>query len=572
MTQPSGSSASLPRPSTTSDKGTPPSLLERLQSRQTRRLISLAGSIIVALSAGSNYAFSTFGPQLQESLKLTSTQLNIVGVLGNMGVYLSGVLWGRWVDKQGPKAALVLGACLVAMGYGGLSLVYTHCFNRHSALAPAALNLLSGVGNSGAFTAAMNAQAKSFSGSQRGSATAIVLAGYGLSAFMYSTLSHELFPGNTSDFLLLLAFGSAASFFVGIALIRILPEGSSTATSSSPPTTTSANLPSDRPANFRRRTSSDLGARVYLSDDGEGLDDAMGDDDDEEAAAALGHSERAGLLDDSRRQDLSASVDITGRKLLKRPDFQLLFLIMCLISGSGLLLINNVGTITRTLYEFNHRVPGGGNGNHGGHHHKGVREAVTNLALDLLKADENAAIQQEQAHQVSAISIGNASGRVLVGFLSDLWVSYMGSTHQRVWLLLPVTLLAFSSQFLFALPSTIDSVDNLVYASALTGLMYGGFHGIAPCLTFEWFGLRHAARNWSLVALAPVISGNVFNILFGKVYDSHVPQTSPSHKCLEGEECYRSAFEFTSAATAVSVVIALVLIVRRGGLSGRAAA
>lgn len=82
-------------------------LLSKLPNKpsptQQRRLVSLVGSVLVALSAGSNYAFSSFAPQLQESLQLTSTQLNIVGVLGNMGVYLTGPLWGRWVDKQGPK-------------------------------------------------------------------------------------------------------------------------------------------------------------------------------------------------------------------------------------------------------------------------------------------------------------------------------------------------------------------------------------------------------------------------------------------------------------------------------------
>jgi MFS family permease len=68
---------------------------------QVLRYISLASSFIVALSAGSNYGFSSYSPQLQERLHLTSTQINIVGVMGNMGVYLSGPIWGRLVDKRG---------------------------------------------------------------------------------------------------------------------------------------------------------------------------------------------------------------------------------------------------------------------------------------------------------------------------------------------------------------------------------------------------------------------------------------------------------------------------------------
>ncbi len=68
------------------------------------RLLSLAGSTLVSLSAGSNYAFSSFAPQLQDAVHLTSTQINVVGLAGNAGVYLSSPLWGKWVDARGPRA------------------------------------------------------------------------------------------------------------------------------------------------------------------------------------------------------------------------------------------------------------------------------------------------------------------------------------------------------------------------------------------------------------------------------------------------------------------------------------
>ena len=67
------------------------------------RILSLLGSTLVSLSAGSNYAFSSFAPQLQDSAHLTSTQINVVGLAGNVGVYLSSPLWGKWVDRKGPR-------------------------------------------------------------------------------------------------------------------------------------------------------------------------------------------------------------------------------------------------------------------------------------------------------------------------------------------------------------------------------------------------------------------------------------------------------------------------------------
>jgi len=42
---------------------------------------------------------------------------------------------------------------------------------------------------------------QSFPDKTRATATGVVLAGFGLSAFLFSTISHTFFPGNTGDFL-----------------------------------------------------------------------------------------------------------------------------------------------------------------------------------------------------------------------------------------------------------------------------------------------------------------------------------------------------------------------------------
>lgn len=197
-----------------------------------------------------------------------------------------------------------------------------------------------------------------------------------------------------------------------------------------------------------------------------------------------------------------------------------------------------MGTITRTLWEYNHSksidVPSLNSSTV-----SRSQAAIDAFAEALRRHDPNALIQQEQAHQVSAISVGNASGRIIVGFLSDIFVSWVGSARQRVWLLLPVTILAFASQFVFALPETIDNVKRLLGASFVTGFMYGSLFGIAPCLVFEIWGLRYAALNWGLTSLAPVISGNIFNIVFGRIFDHNVPATSPSHQCRKSFESSR---------------------------------
>lgn len=89
--------------------------------------------------------------------------------------------------------------------------------------------------------------------------------------------------------------------------------------------------------------------------------------------------------------------------------------------------------------------------------------------------------------------------------------------------------------------------------------------GLCPVLTFEWFGLRHFSQNWGIISLSPVLAGNIFNLLFGKVYDSHVPKDGPSHICPDGEECFRFVFQVTVVAAIVASILSIIVILRRAG-------
>lgn len=51
----------------------------------------------------------------------------------------------------------------------------------------------------------------------------VVISGFGLSAFLFSTMAHVAFPGNTSDFLLILAVGTALPMVLGFFLVRPIP-------------------------------------------------------------------------------------------------------------------------------------------------------------------------------------------------------------------------------------------------------------------------------------------------------------------------------------------------------------
>lgn len=338
--------------------------MERLHKR---KLISLLCSFLVALNAGSNYGFSSYSPQLQERLHLTSTQINVVGMMGNMGVYLSGPLWGKLVDRRGPKRALAIGSVLIFVGYGGLSLLYEGRLLKTSSLfLLALLSLFTGLGNCAAFTAAMNAQAKSWHEERRGICTALVLSGFGLSAFFYSTLSHNLFPGQTGDYLLLLASLSSLSFLVGFFLIRVMPPHDSSLPHLSqvtPHSTQDTSESAPRTTYTRRRTSSDIGARAWGYVDPaqmESEEQSLASQSDEDTP----HDEQQSLLQDGidnrAPQDgvhkhahvctKASQNNLTGWALVRNADFILLFCIMTLISGTGLLVINVSATFEETIF------------------------------------------------------------------------------------------------------------------------------------------------------------------------------------------------------------------------------
>lgn len=608
---------------TVSSPGLPrPTSAEEQAKVRRRKIVSLLGSVCVSLSAGSNYAFSSFAPQLQEVLHLTSTQINLIGIAGNAGVYLSSPFWGRFIDKRGPRFALISAAVLVPLGYAGLSLSYTGEWSLHSTTLLFALNLLTGIGNSGGFTAAMNAQAKSWDGTRRGTATALVLSGFGLSAFFYSSLSHWLFPGNTGDYLLLLAFGGMTSMLLGLMLVKITP--TEAVTSSDAASGVDGRRRSiGSPGYARQRSSSDIGSRATIWDRPESLSAEASDDESEQLRrdVASGSRSRAapseadpsdeldpesqGLLTGRNetknrtvREVRPEVIDISGRELFKQVDFYLIFSVMTLVSGAGLLLINNVGTITKTLWDYNHRndttllaaslmSP------------RSHTQIASLEQLEALKLSARASVQQLQARQVSAISLCNASGRIIIGLLSDFLVNRTGSATKRVWLLIVVTTLAFASQLLAAKPDAIETVHDLLFVSILTGLAYGTLFGICPVLVFEWFGMAHFSQNYGFVSLSPVVAGNVFNLLFGRIYDSHVPKDDSNavfstalsaaiqafkhkngkadsgvddghagarHLCMEGEECYRQVFVITTVGCAVAIVLSIVLVARRAGL------
>lgn len=94
--------------------------------------------------------------------------------------------------------------------------------------------------------------------------------------------------------------------------------------------------------------------------------------------------------------------------------------------------------------------------------------------------------------------------------------------------------------------------------SGLSGIAYGFLFGVYPSIVAETFGIHGLSQNWGLMTLSPVVSGNIFNIFYGKVYDQHsVLQPTGERICLEGVDCYRGAYWVTLGACLAGMVVTL---------------
>jgi MFS family permease len=146
-------------------------------------------------------------------------------------------------------------------------------------------------------------------------------------------------------------------------------------------------------------------------------------------------------------------------------------------------------------------------------------------------------IEKYQSVHVSILSLASCAGRLLSGAGSDVLVKKLNMN--RMWCLF-LSGVAFTAAQFSALQ--IKNPHYLAFVSGLTGLAYGILYGFFPSLLAQKFGVMGMSQNWGTIILAPIISGNIFNIIYGKVYDKHsVILPDGERECLEGLSCYRTA-------------------------------
>lgn len=383
----------------------------------------------------------------------------------------------------------------------------------------------------------------------RGTATAFPLAAFGLSALFWSNISTLIFQDDTGRFLLLLALGTSVLSFCSIPFIRVLSSESYSSLPRHPSESRRLHNPSElRPLtevseepDLHGSTAFEHGQHLAHARQHSSASNArpLTNEDDERSSLVSNYDyprPSFDTLDDDYLDKVVPEThhkDIRGLAMLRTVEFWQLFLTMALLSGIGLMTINNIGNSVKALWLY-----------------------YDDSATDLF-------IQHRQVMHVSILSFGNFLGRLFSGIGSDLLVKKLGMS--RIWCL-------FLSAVVFTLTqlagTAISNPNSLVVVSGFTGIAYGFLFGVFPSLTAHTFGIGGLSQNWGVMTLAPVFSGNIFNLLYGSIYDGHsVVSHDGDRECPDGLGCYRTAYFMTFVSGLFGIAVCLWTIIREKNIN-----
>ncbi|KAK5109604.1 hypothetical protein LTR62_006841 [Meristemomyces frigidus] len=524
------------------------------QPHHTLRLLSILAATTIALSCGTNYAYSAWAPTFASHLHLSATQQNLIGNFGNIGMYAMGIPGGILIDKCGPRYGVGAGVVALAAGYFGLWRSFERGAGATGMGVLCLFGLLTGMGSCTAFSAAIKVSATNWP-RHRGTATAFPLSAFGLSAFFYTTIASVAFPGETQGYLLLLACGTTVMVFVGMFFLQIVRgtgdgKGGYEAVSGGGEEESRGRRDSNKMSRARSgKDDAETGklhpppsSLPYKACPARSLAHSHVTGTADEHSSLVSSNSTAGPGDDleirTNKQPTnlcpsSSKPEITGLVLLRTPAFWQLFLLLGLLCGVGLMTINNIGNNARALW----------------HHF----DPSTTAAF----------IQKRQLLHVSILSLCSFAGRLASGIGSD-WLIHRNQS--RYW-----TLVASGTLFTAAQVVALQLQDprRLFWLSGLTGLAYGALFGVYPALVADAFGPSGLGINWGAMTMAPVLSGNFFNLAYGAILDSHSRfrgdgKGGGEMVCVEGRECYGSAYWVTLAASLAGVGWTLGCIWREG--------
>lgn len=208
--------------------------------------------------------------------------------------------------------------------------------------------------------------------------------------------------------------------------------------------------------------------------------------------------------------------DVTLGQAFRMLDTYLMFCIMFVGMGVGLVVLNNAGQMVGSL--------------------EGSQETNTIL--------------------VSLMSVANCFGRIAYGVVPDV----LSHRLSRPFFIAVNMVLLISGQLLLA----CASIETLFIGGMVAGFSYGGFWTLAPSMVADLFGTKNFASLYTSFTIAVSSGSLIFStLLCARLYDleaqSHPAKTQSD--CL-GPTCFRLTNFICAGAGVVGLAVAVLLHVR----------
>jgi len=195
------------------------------------------------------------------------------------------------------------------------------------------------------------------------------------------------------------------------------------------------------------------------------------------------------------------TVNIGPAEMLKTPLFYLLWIMFTFGAGAGLMIISMLTTIAKI----------------------GKIEAGFIL--------------------VALLAVGNASGRILAGMLSD--------TIGRLWTMFIIFI--FQATLMMVLRTGLTDMVAFIIVSMLIGFNYGACLSVFPSAAKDNFGLKNFGVNYGLVFTSWGVGGFLLSFIAGKMFEAA--------KMATGAGSYDNAYLM---AASLLVVAGILTFVTRG--------
>ena len=185
-------------------------------------------AVAVHMCIGQVYAFSVFNKPLSAELGIPVSQVNTAYMLALVMLGLSAAVFGKWVERSGPRMSIVASwACFC----GGLLITAAGVASRQPWLLWGGYGVVGGIGLGLGYIAPVSTLVKWFP-DRPGMATGMAIMGFGGGALVGSPLAQELMtafaePSATGAAAALVAMAAIYTIFMlfGAWIVRVPPAG-----------------------------------------------------------------------------------------------------------------------------------------------------------------------------------------------------------------------------------------------------------------------------------------------------------------------------------------------------------